>query len=127
MSHPALENRPNPLYVKSMLLSVYIKPITQELIDLREFNLADQLSRSIRSVKNNVNEAQTSESRADFIHKLKIADKELHEATGMVATEHDACPLLESYHMLILELLSDVAKLIGKSISTTRINKRLYE
>ena len=111
MSHPALENRPNPLYVKSMLLSVYIKPITQELIDLREFNLADQLSRSIRSVKNNVNEAQTSESRADFIHKLKIADKELHEA----------------YNMLILELLVDVAKLIGKSISTTRINKRLYE
>jgi len=109
--------------MKSMLLFVYMKPVFKEIKAAREFELFNQLSRSIRSIKNNVNEAQSSESRRDFIHKLKIADKELKEATGMIATEYDSSVLLTRHRELIMDLLHDIARLIGKSISTAHKNE----
>lgn len=38
--------------------------------------LANQLLRSGTSIGANIRESQSAESRLDFIHKLKIADKE---------------------------------------------------
>ena len=43
-------------------------------------SLADQIFRSATSVAANYAEAAEAESRKDFIHKLKIAMKELSEA-----------------------------------------------
>lgn len=43
-------------------------------------SMADQLFRSSTSVAANYAEASESESRKDFIHKLKVAMKELSEA-----------------------------------------------
>ncbi len=120
MAHPSIENRPNPLYVKAMLLHVYVLAVLPPMPDEERRGLSDQLCRSVRSVKNNVNEAQSPESRKDFVHKLKIADKELHEATGMIATEAGAFPLLKQHQQLLLDLCEEVAKLIGKSISTAK-------
>lgn len=45
----------------------------------RKFAVANQLIRSGTSIGANVREAQNAESRADFIHKLKIAAKEAEE------------------------------------------------
>jgi four helix bundle protein len=39
----------------------------------RKYNLANQLFRSGTSIGANVREAQGAESKADFIHKMKIA------------------------------------------------------
>ncbi|WP_121460163.1 four helix bundle protein [Chryseobacterium defluvii] len=41
--------------------------------------IANQLLKSGTSIGANIFEAQSSESRADFIHKMKIADKEAKE------------------------------------------------
>jgi four helix bundle protein len=43
------------------------------------YNLSDQLVRSGTSVALNYGEAQGAESRKDFIHKLRIVQKELRE------------------------------------------------
>jgi four helix bundle protein len=43
------------------------------------YAISRQLVRSGTSIGANIAEAQSAESRRDFIHKLKIADKELHE------------------------------------------------
>ncbi|RPI67592.1 MAG: four helix bundle protein [Ignavibacteriae bacterium] len=117
MSHPSIENRPNPLYVKAMLLHIYVLAVLPDLPDEVRRGLSDQLSRSSRSIKNNVNEAQSAESRRDFVHKLKIADKELHETTGMIATEAKAFPLLTLYQALLLDLCEELAKLSSMSIT----------
>lgn len=45
----------------------------------RKFAVANQLIRSGTSIGANVREAKNAESRADFIHKLKIAAKEAEE------------------------------------------------
>src|SRR6476620_7970129 len=45
----------------------------------RKFVLARQLLRSGTSIGANVREAQNAESKADFIHKMKIAAKEADE------------------------------------------------
>ncbi len=66
-----------------------------------------QLLRSACSVGANVREAQYAESRRDFIHKLKIAEKELSETfywMGLLCTdptpfsEDDVQPVLKSMH-----------------------------
>ncbi len=45
----------------------------------RKFVIANQLLKSGTSIGANVREAQNAESKADFIHKIKIAAKEADE------------------------------------------------
>lgn len=46
----------------------------------REYILSKQFVRSATSIGANVRESQNAESRADFIHKLAIAQKEAGES-----------------------------------------------
>ncbi len=46
----------------------------------KEFILTDQLVRSSTSVGANMREARNAESKADFIHKLSICQKECDES-----------------------------------------------
>ena len=51
-----------------------------EILELkRKYVIAKQLLKSGTSIGANVHEAQNAESKADFIHKIKIATKELEE------------------------------------------------
>lgn len=52
---------------------------TEELESRRRYVMANQLMKSGTSIGANVREAQGAESRADFIHKLKVAAKEAEE------------------------------------------------
>ncbi len=52
----------------------------EDLEKERKYNLANQLFRSGTSIGANVREAQSAESKADFIHKIKISAKEAEEA-----------------------------------------------
>ena len=45
----------------------------------RKFVIANQLLKSGTSIGANIREAQNAESKADFIHKMKIAAKEAEE------------------------------------------------
>jgi four helix bundle protein len=49
------------------------------LREQKRFAFADQVLRSGCSIGANVKEAQGAESKADFIHKMKIAIKEAEE------------------------------------------------
>ena len=53
-----------------------IVSFTDILEENRKFTIARQLLRSGTSIGANIKEAQNGESRADFIHKSKIAAKE---------------------------------------------------
>ena len=52
---------------------------SEELEAMRKYNMANQLFRSGTSIGANTWESQNGESKADFIHKLKIAAKEADE------------------------------------------------
>lgn len=65
----------NVVVVKSTELALEIISFCEVLEAKRKFVVGKQLLRSGTSVGANIREAQHAESRADFIHKLKIAAK----------------------------------------------------
>ena len=68
------------LKTKSFRFAVRIVNLYKYLRDdKREFVLSKQILRSGTSVGAMVREAEHSESKADFVHKLAIAQKEINE------------------------------------------------
>lgn len=52
---------------------------TEEIRQTNRFEMASQIFRSGTSIGANIREAQNAESKADFIHKFKVAAKEADE------------------------------------------------
>ena len=69
----------NIVVEKSVDFSLEIIKFCETLEAARKYTVARQLLRSGTSIGANVFEAQHAESRADFIHKMKIASKEANE------------------------------------------------
>jgi four helix bundle protein len=74
-----LEAKPNIIVSKTILFSLDIIVFCETLEREKKYVIAKQLLRSATSIGANIHEAQNAESRADFIHKVKIAAKELDE------------------------------------------------
>ena len=102
----------------SFEFAVKVIGYTEKLESLRKYNMANQLFRSATSIGANVNEAQSAESKNNFIYKLKIADKEAHETKYWLML----CNVLESYpnHEGLLNEVESILKVIGKIISTSK-------
>lgn len=73
-------NQENVVVSKSIDFALDIIDFCELLESKRKFVIANQLLKSGTSIGANIHEAQNAESRADFIHKIKIAAKELEEA-----------------------------------------------
>lgn len=84
----------------------------------RKYILAKQLFRSGTSIGANVREAQGAESKADFIHKMKIAYKEAEETKYWLklckySPDH---PDPDDF----LNWIESIQKIIGKIIFTSK-------
>ena len=64
---------------KSFLFAIRIVKLYEFLSDKKEFILSKQLLRSGTSVGAMIREAEHSETKRDFIHKMAIAQKEINE------------------------------------------------
>lgn len=73
-------NRPNVILEKSMAFALLIIDYCELLEGQKKYIVANQLLKSGTSIGANIHEAQNAESKSDFIHKLKIAAKELEES-----------------------------------------------
>jgi four helix bundle protein len=76
------------------------------------------LLKSGTSIGANVREAQNAESKADFIHKMKIAAKEADETEYWLIL----CELSKNYPMddKLKEKLLTIIKILSKIISSTK-------
>lgn len=85
---------------------------------LNKFVIAKQLLRSGTSIGANVREAQNAESKADFLHKMKIALKEADEAEYWLFL----CKESKNYPDApkLIELLTRIRQILNKIISTTK-------
>ena len=111
----------NILKVKSFNFAVRIVNLHKYLCDTKkEFVLSKQVLRSGTSVGANVREAEHSESKADFIHKMAIAQKEINETLFwlelMQETEYISKQEFESIKADAVEII----KLITSSIKTAK-------
>jgi four helix bundle protein len=84
----------------------------------RKFVIASQILKSGTSIGANVSEAQNAESKADFIHKVKIAAKEADETEYWL----HLCLLSETYPYdeQLHQQLNGLIKILSKIISTSK-------
>ena len=79
----------------------------RELLEsTRKYVIAKQLSRCGTSIGANVHKVQNAESEADFIHKFKVAAKEVEEAKyWLILCENSKTyPLCEKLASLLMEI-----------------------
>ena len=84
----------------------------------RKFVLANQILKCGTSIGANVREAQNAESKADFIHKMKIAGKEADETQYFLLL----CKFAKNYPTdeSLLEKLIVIIKILSKIISSAK-------
>lgn len=108
---------------KSFKFAVRIVNLYKYLCDeKKEFVLSKQVLRSGTSVGAMVREAEHSESKADFIHKMAIAQKEINETIYWLellnATEYLSLEMFNSLNNDAVEII----KMITSSIKTAKQN-----
>jgi four helix bundle protein len=111
-------NKDNLIVQLSFEFAKDIIAYTQQLESLKRFNLANQLFRSGTSIGANVREAQNAESKADFIHKFKIAAKETDETEYWLLL----CNAADGYPECIglLEKVQSIQKIISKIVASSK-------
>ena len=83
-------------------------------------NFADQLFRSSTSVAANYAEATQAESRKDFVHKLKIALKELNESRTWLKIIAEAGYVGKSSLAALIAESEELTRIMSASVITAR-------
>jgi four helix bundle protein len=110
----------NPILKHSFNFAIEILKLTDDLQEKRKFTIANQLSKSDTSIGANIYESQSAESKADFIHKLKIAAKEAEETKYWLLICFKMGYLKNDKILLDLEV---ICKILGKIISSSKNKK----
>ena len=113
-----MTDAPNLILELTLEFSLEFIKYTEELEKIKKFNLANQLFRSGTSIGANVNEAQSCESRSDFIHKIKIAAKEAEETKYWLRLRTKADSYTEPTGLI--EKLQIIIKILNKIIGTSK-------
>mgnify|MGYP005848655653 CR=1 FL=1 len=113
------EKYPNNLILlKTFDFAKKVVRFTEQLENQKRYVIANQLLKSGTSIGANIKEAQSAESRADFIHKVKIAMKEADETEFWLFL----CNELENYPNAedLLDDIFEILKITNKIISTSK-------
>jgi len=117
----------NPKYKENVIVQLTFQfslnaiEFCEVLDELKKFPMSNQLFRSATGIGSNVKEAQNAESKADFIHKMKIALKEADETEyWLLLCEHSknyptTTELQNELKMIIM--------ILTKIVSTSKRNK----
>jgi four helix bundle protein len=90
---------------------------SEKLEEERKYVIARQLMKSGTSIGANVHEAQNAVSKADFVHKLKIAAKEADETEYWLTLcdKAPSYPFDESLFNDLQSIIKGLSKIIGSS------------
>ena len=88
----------------------------------KEYIMSKQFLRSITSVGANVREAINAQSKADFIHKLAIAQKECDETIYWLELLNATAYISENEFKSLHEQSNEVLKIIRSIIITSKKN-----
>ena len=108
----------NPVLQHSFDLALMILEYCELLTALKKFVISQQLLRCGTSIGANIMEAQNAESKADFIHKMKIAAKEASETSYWLTL----CERSASYKFdpKLKIQLDEIIRILSKIISTSK-------
>jgi four helix bundle protein len=108
----------NIILKKTIEFSLAVIEYTELLESNKKYVIAKQLLKSGTSIGANVHEAQNAESKIDFIHKFKIAAKEVEETRYWLVL----CQNSKSYPSWeqLVSSLGEIDKIITKIIVTSK-------
>lgn len=116
--------RENVVKTKSFAFAVRIVKLYQFLVnEHKEYVLSKQVLRSGTAVGAMIREAEHSESRADFVHKLAIAQKEINETIYWLEMLKETNYLSREQFESVNEDAVELIKLLTSIIKTTKLNK----
>lgn len=102
----------------SFEFALLIITLSEELEAKRKFVIANQILKSGTSIGANIHEAQNAESKADFIHKMKISAKECEETKYWLLLCEHAVNYPSNDHLI--EKLETIQKVLNKIISISK-------
>ncbi len=111
-------DKENLIIQLSFKFALSIIEYSEKLEENRKYVLANQVLKSGTSIGANIREAQNAESKADFIHKMKISAKEADETYYWLLL----CEASKNYpnpNQLINDLI-EIIKILSKIISTSK-------
>jgi four helix bundle protein len=112
----------NAILKLSFDFSLMVIAYCEKLEAIRKFIIANQLLKSGTSIGANAVEAQNAESKADFIHKMKVAAKEAEETQYWLML----CEYSQNFpecKELVMKL-EEIQKVLSKILSTSKRNNR---
>ena len=114
-------DRENIIVTKTVDFALDIIAFCEVLEDNRKFVISNQLLKSGTSIGANIHEAQNAESRADFIHKVKIAAKEVEETKYWLLL----CERSPSYpfNEILKIKINEIGLIIYKILSSSKSGK----
>lgn len=113
-------DKDNVIVNKTFQFALEVVRFSELLEENKKYVVSRQLLKSGTSIGSNIREAQNAESKADFIHKVKIAAKEADETEyWLLICKHS--PSYPFDEKLLLEL-TEIIKILSKIISTSKTN-----
>lgn len=111
----------NKILELSFQFALKIIGFSESLEQTQKYIIARQLLKSGTSIGANVREAQSAESKVDFIHKIKIAAKEAEETEYWLLL----CKFSKNYPDpdLLLEDIKVIQKILSKILGTANKSK----
>ncbi|WP_224490286.1 four helix bundle protein [Robertkochia flava] len=115
----------NHLEIKSFEFSLNIVKFCKGLAtEQKEYIISKQLLKSGTAIGANYREAAYAESRADFIHKMCISQKECNETIYWLDILQRSNDYDEEFQKQLKEEATVLMKLISKTILTAKRNRK---
>lgn len=114
----------NIIKEKSFSFAMRIIKLYQFLqTEKKEFVLSKQLLKCGTSIGAMVREAEQAESKADFIHKLAIAQKEANETEYWIELLYQSNYLDKQHYESIFQDITEIRKLLTSIIKSAKSRK----
>jgi len=113
----------NVLKSKSYSFALEIVKVCRDLQKNKEVVLSKQLLRSGTAIGALIEEVNQGESKADFIHKLSIANKEANETQYWIRLLIDSNTLSKKTGEPLLEKSIELIKILTASIKTSKAKR----
>ncbi len=118
-----IKNAENALKQKSYSFALDIVKVCLSLREKREFVLSKQLLRSGTAIGALVEEANQAESKADFIQKLSISNKEANETQYWIRLLIDSDVLDSVKEEVLLKNCTELIKILTASLKTSKLKR----
>ncbi len=120
-------NKNNDFDERFLTFAALITKLVSELPSGRvSTHIGDQLFRSATSVGAHLQEARAAESRADFVHKMQIALKEMRESQYWLALLKQSQLLPEAKDTALLSEAHQLVAILSKSVLTAKSRERSH-